>query len=68
MTELRDSIYHAQLARKARQIASTHSDPIVARHLREAAIMHDRRARKLARTEAAPKSRKRGLRKLFWFL
>lgn len=68
MSELRDSIYHSQLARKARQLAPAHSDPIVARHLREAAIMHDRRARKLARIEAAANGPKRGLRRLFWFL
>jgi hypothetical protein len=68
MSELRDSIYHSQLARKARQLASVHSDPIVARHLRETAIMHDRLARKLARIEAAAKGPKRGLRRLFWFL
>jgi len=69
MSELRDSIYHSQLARKARQLASAHSDPIVARHLRETAIMHDRRARKLARIEAAAKGpKKRGLRRFFWFL
>ena len=68
MSELRDSIYHSQLARKARQLASAHSDPIVARHLRETAIMHDRRARKRARIEAAAKGPKRGLRRLFWFL
>ena len=68
MSELRDSIYHSQLARKARQLASAHSNPIVARHLRETAIMHDRQARKLARLEAAAKAPKRGLRRLFWFL
>ena len=65
MAELRDSIYFAQLARKARQLASQHSDPVAARHLREAALKHDRRARQLARAEAASQRSKRGLMKLF---
>ena len=64
VAELRDSIYYAQLARKARQLASTHSDPLVARHLRESAVKHDRRARQLARTEGASKGTKRGLGKI----
>jgi hypothetical protein len=68
VTDLRDSIYYAQLARKARQLASAHSDPIVARHLREAAVKHDRLARKLARSETSSVSQKRGLRRFFPFL
>jgi hypothetical protein len=68
VAELRDSIYFAQLARKARQLASRHSDPVAARHLREAALKHDRRSRQLARAEAASKRPKGGLMKLFaWF-
>lgn len=55
MTEMRDSIYYEQLARKARQIAAGHPDPDVARHLREAAVKHDRLARKIAREERQPK-------------
>lgn len=55
VTEIRDSIYYAQLARQARRAATAHSDPVVARHLREAAIKHDRHARKLARAEAEEK-------------
>lgn len=64
MTELRDSIYYQQLARKARQLAAGHTNPVVARRLREKAIKYDRRSRQLGRTEAAdgkPKERKRGL-------
>ena len=68
MTELRDSIYYAQLARKARQLASSHSDPLVARYLRETAVKHDRRARQLARIEAQQKKLKRSLKDLFPFL
>lgn len=55
VTELRDSVYYSQLARGARLAASAHKDPIVARHLRETAVKHDRLARKLARAEAAEK-------------
>jgi len=62
VTELRDSVYYAQLARKARQLASAHSDPIAARHLRETAVKHDRRARQLARSEAKSSKPKRSLR------
>lgn len=49
MSEIRDSIYFEQLARAARQLAAGHPDPDVARHLREAAVKHDRVARKMAR-------------------
>lgn len=52
MSEVRDSIYHRQLARQARRIAATHADPLVARRLREEAIKHDRLASQLARDEA----------------
>lgn len=64
LTKLRDSTYYAQLARKARQLASSHSDPVVARHLREAAVKHDRRARQLARAEANPNKPKPSLKSL----
>jgi len=67
VTELRDSVYYAQLARKARQLASAHSDPIAARHLRETAVKHDRRARQLARSEAKSAKPKRSLRDLLPF-
>ncbi|MBD2840720.1 hypothetical protein [Erythrobacter rubeus] len=52
MEPLRDSIHYQQLARKARQLASAHSDPVVARRLRETAVQHDRLARKLEREES----------------
>jgi len=68
MTELRDSIYYAQLARKARQLAAGHSDPLVARHLREQAIQHDRLSRKLARKEARSRKPRGAWKKLFTFL
>ena len=59
MSEIRDSIYYAQLARAARRMAAQHSDPVASRHLREAAIRHDRTAKELAREErAAGKGRK----------
>ena len=66
MDEMRDSIHHAQLARKARQLAETYADPDVKRRLREAANKHDRTARRLARLEAKLKiPRKRGLGQFF---
>ena len=68
MTELRDSIYFAQLARKARQLASAQSDPIVARHLRETAVKHDRKSRQLARSEAKSSKSKFKFRDLFPFI
>jgi len=68
VNELRDSIYYAQLARKARQLASAHPDPVAARHLREAAVKHDRRARQLARIESRSNKAKRRLRDFFPFL
>jgi len=68
VNDLRDSIYYAQLARKARQLASAHADPIAARHLREAAVKHDRRARQLARIEANSKKQKRRLRDFLPFI
>lgn len=47
MQELRDEIYYLQLARVARQKADASDDPDVARRLREAAIKHERTARRL---------------------
>jgi hypothetical protein len=51
MEEIRDSIYYAQLARHGRKLASEHEDADVARHLREAAVRHDRKSRQLRRAE-----------------
>tara|TARA_B100001057_G_C22368238_1_gene763536 strand:+ start:333 stop:545 length:213 start_codon:yes stop_codon:yes gene_type:complete len=68
MTELRDSTYYKQLARKARQLAEGHANPVVARHLREQAIQHDRLSRKLARREARSKRPAISLKKLFSYL
>lgn len=71
MTELRDSIYYSQLARKARQLASAHDDPVAARRLRETAVQHDRMSRKLAKEEGAAspqhKPRRNLLKDLFPF-
>jgi len=47
MAELRDAIYHLQLARVARQKADATDDADLARRLREAAIRHERKARQL---------------------
>ncbi len=47
MAELRDAIYHQQLARVARQKADATDDADLARRLREAAIRHERKARQL---------------------
>ena len=61
MTEVRDSLYYAHLAKAARRLAAGHSDPVVSRHLREAAIRHDRTAKELARSEQSDRTSKRGL-------
>lgn len=47
----RDAVYFRQLARQARKIASGHSDPDVARRLREIAVRHEHRASQLKRNE-----------------
>jgi hypothetical protein len=47
----RDAIYYQQLARVARLKASTCGDADLARRLREAAILHERKARQLERDE-----------------
>ena len=59
MTEIRDSIYFAQLAKAARRLAAEHRDPVVSRYLRETAIKHDRMARELARSEAGQAGKNR---------
>ena len=69
MSELRDSIYSEQLARIARANAAATTDRDVALRLKEAAIKHERKARKLRRLEekrpsAEPLLRKRSLK--FW--
>lgn len=50
MELIRDAIYHEQLARVARLKADASDDADVARHLREAAIKHERKARQLRRS------------------
>jgi len=47
MQDPRDDIYYLQLARVARLKADATDDPDVARRLREAAIKHERMARRL---------------------
>ena len=54
MDQIRDSIYYEQLARVARQKANVTDDPFLALRLREAAIKHERMARKLKRAEQQP--------------
>lgn len=49
MEVIRDAIYHEQLARVARTKADSSQDPFLARRLREAAILHERTARKMRR-------------------
>ena len=51
METARDAIYYQQLARVARMKADRSDDPDVARRLREAAVVHERTARKLTRSE-----------------
>ena len=48
----RDAIYYEQLARVARLKGSATDDPFLAIRLREAAIRHERMARKLRRDSA----------------
>lgn len=52
MEAIRDSIYYEQLARVARLKADACDDPFLALRLREAAIKHERMARRLRRTDA----------------
>mgnify|MGYP001186781725 FL=1 len=47
----RDAIYYLQLARQARRLAAEHTDPDVARRLRESAVRHEHMARQLKRQE-----------------
>jgi len=49
METVGDSEYHARLARAARQRADASNDADVARRLREAAIKHERMARRIRR-------------------
>jgi hypothetical protein len=51
MDQIRDSIYYEQLARVARLKANATDDPFLARRLREAAVRHEQKARKLKRAE-----------------
>lgn len=53
MDELRDSIYHEQMARVARLKAQATADADLALRLKEAAIRHERKARQLRRSESA---------------
>jgi hypothetical protein len=54
MEDVRDAIYYLQLARVARLKAAATDDADLARRLREAAIMHERKARQIkAKEEAA---------------
>ena len=49
MEAIRDSIYYEQLARVARLKADASDDPYLALRLREAAIKHERMARRMRR-------------------
>ena len=49
METIRDAIYYDQLARVARLKADASDDPCLALRLREAAIKHERTARRLRR-------------------
>ncbi len=51
MEPIRDAIYYEQLARVARMKADASDDPFLALRLREAAVKHERKARKLRREE-----------------
>lgn len=58
MDELRDSIYYLQLARVARLKADATDDPDLARRLREAAVINERKARQLKQADLAHPSRR----------
>lgn len=53
MDNLRDATYYSQLARVARLKADQSDDADFARRLREAAVKHERMARRLAAADAA---------------
>ena len=53
MEELRDAVYYLQLARVARLKAAATDDPDLSRRLREAAIRHERKARRMQAAEEA---------------
>lgn len=57
MEELRDSVYFQQLARFARMKAAETDDEDLARRLKEAAIKHERMARKLKAEEEAQRGK-----------
>ncbi|MDO9363427.1 MAG: hypothetical protein Q7T60_10915 [Sphingopyxis sp.] len=50
MEPVRDAIYYEQLARVARLKANASDDPFLKVRLREAAIRHERTARKMRRS------------------
>jgi hypothetical protein len=50
---LRDSVYHFQLARAARLKAAATKDVDLSIRLREAVILHERKARQLKREEGS---------------
>lgn len=54
MDQIRDAIYYEQLARVARLKADAAADPFLALRLREAAVRHERTARRMRREESAP--------------
>jgi len=51
MEPIRDAIYYEQLARVARLKANASDDPFLALRLREAAVRHERTARRMRRQE-----------------
>lgn len=51
MEPIRDAIYYEQLARVARLKADATDDPFLALRLREAAVRHERTARRMRREE-----------------
>ncbi|MBB6426775.1 hypothetical protein [Sphingopyxis sp. JAI128] len=54
MEPIRDAVYYEQLARVARLKASASEDPFLALRLREAAIKHERTARRMRREALLP--------------
>lgn len=53
MEPIRDAIYYEQLARVARLKANASDDPFLSLRLREAAIRHERTARRMRREALA---------------
>jgi hypothetical protein len=60
MEPIRDAIYYEQLARVARMKANASDDPFLSLRLREAAIRHERTARRMRREALAPGMRPSG--------